>query len=90
MIRTYQIIHSDLDLQPEMFFTPARDTRTRGHKWKLSKQQAQSRVRRQCFSLRVVNNWNALPAEVVSAPSLNQFKARLNAHWANIRYHTPD
>ena len=48
------------------------------------------KIRRQCFSLRVVNDWNALPAEVVSAPSLNLFKAQMDAHWANICYHIPD
>ena len=84
MIKTYQIIHSDLDLHPEMFFTPAHDTMKRGHKWKLSKQHAQSKVRRQSFSMRVVKDWNALPAEVVSTPSLKQFKAWLDGHWANI------
>ena len=38
MIKTYQIIHSDLDLHPTMFFILAWDTRARGHEWKLSKQ----------------------------------------------------
>ena len=90
MIKTYQIFHSDLDLQPEAFFNPARDARTRGHQWKLSKEQAQSRVRRYCFSVRVVNDWNALPSEVVLASFLNQFKSRLDAHWANIRFNIPD
>ena len=90
MIKTYQIFHSELDLRPETFFTSARDARTRGHCWKLSKEQAQSRVRRHCFSVRVVNDWNALPAVVVLASSLNQFKSRLDAHWAGIRYDIPD
>ena len=90
MIKVYQIIHSDLDLLPESFFSTARDARTRGHQWKLSKEQAQTRVRRQCFSARVVNDWNALPVAVVTAPTLNQFKAQLDTHWASIRYYIPD
>ena len=90
MIKTYQILHSELDLQPDSFFTPARYSRTRGHQWKLSKEQAKSRVRRHCFSVRVINDWNALPAEVVLASSLNQFKSRLDTLWADNRFHIPD
>ena len=90
MIRTYQILRSELELQPDNFFTPARYSRTTGHQRKLSKEQAKSRVRRHCFSVRVVNDWNALSSDVVQASSLNQFKARLDAHWADIRFHIPD
>ena len=90
MIKTYQILHSELDLQPDSFFTPARYSRTRGHQWKLSKEQAKSRVRRHCFSVRIINDWNALPAEVVLASSLNQFKSRLDTLWADNRFHIPD
>ena len=90
MIKTYQIIQSDLDLYPETFFTAARDARTRGHTLKLNKQLAQSRARRQSFGVRVVNDWNALPADVVLAPTLNQFKARLDAHWASFRFFIPN
>ncbi|KAK3771262.1 hypothetical protein RRG08_024341 [Elysia crispata] len=31
---------------------------------------------------RVVSGWNSLPESVVSAPSVNAFKNRLDAHWA--------
>jgi len=36
--------------------------------------------------LRVVNLWNSLPQEVVSAPSLNAFKGRLDKFWKNYKY----
>ena len=90
MIKVYQILHAQLDLHPETFFAPARDTRTRGHQLKLQKETAQTRVRRNCFSVRVINDWNALPEDVVLAPSLNAFKSRLDAHWADLRYEIPD
>ena len=35
-------------------------------------------IRRKFFTQRVVAHWNRLPKEVVDAPSLEAFKARLN------------
>ena len=38
-------------------------------------------IRTNTLGNRVVNFWNALPENVVNAPSLNAFKSRLNKHW---------
>ena len=35
-------------------------------------------IRRNFFTQRVVKHWNSLPNEVVDAPSLEAFKARLD------------
>ena len=34
------------------------------------------------FSMRITNIWNSLPFSVVTAPSVNSFKNRLDKHWA--------
>ena len=90
MIQMYQLFNGGVDLSPEEFFSTATDDRTRGHSRKVQKPRAESRPRRQSFSVRVVNDWNSLPSAVVGAVNVEQFKSRLDAHWANIRYMIPD
>ena len=89
MIFTYQILHGGVDGIPTDFLKLASDTSTRGHPLKLLKWAAQSRVRRSALAIRVVNDWNSLPSEVVCSPTVNSFKASLDAHWAHIRYQIP-
>ena len=38
------------------------------------------------FSQITVNNWNAIPTNVVEAPSVNSFKERLDIYWKNLFY----
>ncbi|KFQ65387.1 hypothetical protein N334_06397, partial [Pelecanus crispus] len=41
-------------------------------------------IRKKFFTRRVVRHWNRLPREVVDAPSLEVFKARLDGALANL------
>ncbi|KFQ64597.1 hypothetical protein N335_03345, partial [Phaethon lepturus] len=41
-------------------------------------------VRKKYFTVRVVRHWNRLPREVVDAPSLEVFKARLDGALSNL------
>ncbi|KFP10987.1 hypothetical protein Z169_06272, partial [Egretta garzetta] len=41
-------------------------------------------IRKKFFTLRVVKQWNGLPREVVEAPSLETFKARLDGALSNL------
>ncbi|KFQ96022.1 hypothetical protein Y956_08737, partial [Nipponia nippon] len=40
--------------------------------------------RKKFFTMRVVKHWNRLPREVVDAPSLETFKARLDGALSNL------
>ncbi|KFP18280.1 hypothetical protein Z169_07346, partial [Egretta garzetta] len=40
--------------------------------------------RKKFFTMRVVKHWNRLPREVVEAPSLEAFKARLDGALSNL------
>ncbi|KFP15896.1 hypothetical protein Z169_05908, partial [Egretta garzetta] len=41
-------------------------------------------IRKKFFTMRVVKHWNRLPREVVEAPSLETFKARLDGALSNL------
>ncbi|KFP47089.1 hypothetical protein N323_02566, partial [Cathartes aura] len=41
-------------------------------------------IRRKFFMMRVVKHWKRLPREVVDAPSLETFKARLDGALSNL------
>ncbi|KFP18137.1 hypothetical protein Z169_02710, partial [Egretta garzetta] len=41
-------------------------------------------IRKKFFTVRVVKHWNELPREVVEAPSLQTFQARLDGALSNL------
>ena len=51
-------------------------------KYDMFLERACTNVRKESFSLRVTRSWNDLPEVVVTAPSVNSFKNRLDRHWS--------
>ncbi|KGL89890.1 hypothetical protein N301_06557, partial [Charadrius vociferus] len=52
--------------------------------YKLEEGRFRLNIRKKFFTLRVVRHWNRLPREVVEAPSLEVFKARLDGALGNL------
>ena len=83
MIDAYKYIHGHYDCAtPTLPFSDV--TQTRGHSLKLKTCFSRLNVRKYFFSQRIVSLWNSLPEEVVTAPSINSFKARLDRHWDSL------
>ena len=79
LIEVFKIVKGFTKVEFDMFFKFA-DYNSRSHKFKLTKNRFNKDVGKFAFANRVVNEWNLLSEEVVSADSVNSFKNRLDKH----------
>jgi len=59
----------------------------RGNGFKLKEERFRSDLRGKLCTQRVVRCWNRLPIEIVDAPSLEVFKARMNGVLGSLIYY---
>ena len=86
MIEVFKYLRGMYSVRSSELLPRAPVTALRGHDFKLMKRHCRSHARLTFFSFRVVTLWNNLPSEVVSAPSLNTFKGRLDKYWGHHCY----
>ena len=74
----FQYLKGSYKQEGERLFTKVDSNRTRGNGFKLRQGRFRLDIRRKFFTQMVVMHWNRLSKEVVDAPSLQAFKARLD------------
>ncbi len=91
MILVYKILHGFLEgVQWRNFFQMGDASRLRGHPLKLRKDRSRLDLCKFTFIRRVVNMWNDLPADAVTASSVKAFKNKLEAHIKNLPRRSPE
>jgi len=58
-------------------------TSPRCHRYQLYIEQVNKNIRKQTFSIRIINTWNSLSREVAEVPSINSFKNGLEKYWSD-------
>jgi len=91
MIEMYKIFAGKFDSEITEWTTgkcTERQYDTRNHRYALQQSHIHYDIRKFSFSYRIIPLWNSLPDNIVSSPTLNTFKARLDKFWENqdIRY----
>jgi len=84
IIVAFQYLKGAYKKAGEGLFTRACSDRTRGNGFKLKESRFRLDIRKKFFTMMVVRCWNRLPREVVDAPSLEAFKARLDGALSNL------
>ena len=87
MILTYKILTGKANVNLNNYFQLSNST-TRGHPLKLFKPRCRTTVRAKFFNIRCIDNWNNLPRGVISATTINGFKARYDKHMRITQEHT--
>ena len=77
---TFKIIKGIEGISREKLIQVSTEERTRGHNLKLFKPRLSKGllIRKNFFSIRVINTWNSLPQFVVDSLNVNQFKTNLS------------
>ena len=80
MIYVYNYLHGRMKTSHNLFTLNTAST-TRGHCLKLVKPRVNTSIRQSFFTQRSIDSWNILPEYVISAPSIDSFKGRLDIYW---------
>ena len=83
MIETYKITSGTYDatLPPLFQQHPDVTMKTRGHSKKLYLRRANTNIRQNFFTYRVISIWNSLPENVISVRNVKIFESRLDKYW---------
>ena len=80
----FQYLKGSYRKEGDRLFSRVCGDRTRGNGFKLKEGRLRLDIRKKSFTVSVVRHWNMLPRDVVDAPSLETFKARLDQTLGNL------
>ena len=83
VLQIYRILSGIDHLNSNLIVQLDNSSRTRGHSKKLIKPRVTSTIKQHTLGYRVIQDWNSLPEEVVTAETVNVFKTRLEKFWEN-------
>ena len=86
LIELFKILKRFDDINYENMFVLDTESVTRTNGMKLKGKRFNTDLRKNYFNIRVINRWNALPASVVSARTIDTFKARLDKYFESNSY----
>jgi len=84
LIAAFQYLKGSYKKAGEGLFTRTCNDRTRGNGFRLKTGRFRLDIRKKLFTMKVVRHWHRLCREVVDAPSLEVFKAKLDGALSNL------
>jgi len=85
LIKVFKIFKGFGNIKYTQFVTMS-DTGLRGHKLKIHKPQVHLDIRKYFFSIRVIEEWNSLPVELINCNTLESFKKSFDCYFRNRGY----
>ena len=76
----------DMKILTEIEISLKKDSRTRGHKLKLVKDQCRLDIRKYSLSQRTINEWNKLSTDCANAGSVNMFINKIDKYFRREGY----
>ena len=88
--QVFKMMNKLEQIDPGAFFQlNAQNKVTRGHSSRFYKPRPRLDIRKNSFSVRVVNDWNSLPQSLIDSGTLDEFKANLDEFWKDEIFKNP-
>ena len=84
LISVYKYLRCGRQRDEARLFSALCGNMTKGNDYKLKHRKFHTNVHKNFFTVRVTEDWNRLPREVVDSPFLETFKTHLDAYLCNL------